>query len=211
MNEQVWNILEKKWIKEMLKVILPPIKYNKKLRMSRAYPALTLDKVKKQLAEGTMQSITPGWLDETDEETMKKLHLSAVGNRSKDELGKKGENKISMRVLSHKPLPELLSCPLGSKPQPRRSNFFEKLIGKAYDPHDPNYDGLILHIHGGGFVAMSSASHQSYTRQWANLVRKPIFSLDYRLAPEFPYPAALDDCWQAYNWILDNCEDMLGS
>jgi len=30
----------------------------------------------------------------------------------------------------------------------------------------------------------------------------PIFSVDYKKAPEHPYPAALDDVWQAYNWIL---------
>jgi len=75
---------------------------------------------------------------------------------------------------------------------------------------EPTYKELIIHIHGGGFVSMSSTSHQSYTRQWANILKKPVFSIDYRLAPEHPYPAALDDCWQAYNWILDHAEDVLG-
>jgi len=72
------------------------------------------------------------------------------------------------------------------------------------------FDGVVLHIHGGGFVAMSSASHQAYTRQWARAIQKPILSVDYRLAPEHPYPAALDDCWQAYNWVLDEMENSLG-
>lgn len=46
----------------------------------------------------------------------------------------------------------------------------------------------MIHIHGGGFVAMSSSSHQSYSRRWANELGIPIFSIDYRLAPEYAYP-----------------------
>lgn len=69
---------------------------------------------------------------------------------------------------------------------------------------------IILHIHGGGFIGMSSRSHQSYTRKWATMLGIPIFSIDYRLAPEFPYPAALDDCWQAYHWLRNNAEEMFG-
>ena len=47
-------------------------------------------------------------------------------------------------------------------------------------------DTLIIHIHGGAFVATSSFSHQVYTRIWAN--QNPssvIFSIDYRLAPTY--------------------------
>ena len=35
-------------------------------------------------------------------------------------------------------------------------------------------------------------------------------SIDYRLAPQYPYPAAIDDCWQAYNWIISYAERTLG-
>ena len=49
---------------------------------------------------------------------------------------------------------------------------------------------------------MSSRSHQTYTRKWANALKVPIFSIDYRMAPDHPYPAGLDDCWQAYMFIL---------
>lgn len=54
---------------------------------------------------------------------------------------------------------------------------------------------LVIHIHGGGFVAMSSGSHQNYTRVWANDLKLPIFSIDYKLAPQYAFPEALNDCW----------------
>ena len=67
----------------------------------------------------------------------------------------------------------------------------------------------ILHFHGGGFVAMDSASHQSYTRQWANKLKVPIFSIDYRLAPAYPFPAGINDCYQAYVWVVTQSEEQL--
>jgi hormone-sensitive lipase len=68
---------------------------------------------------------------------------------------------------------------------------------------------LIIHAHGGGYLAMSSFSHQSYLRTWANKLPVPIFSIDYRLSPEFPFPAALDDIWQLYTWIVNYAESSL--
>lgn len=57
---------------------------------------------------------------------------------------------------------------------------------------------------------MSSSSHQSYSRRYANELNIPVFSIDYRLAPEHPYPAALNDVWQAYYWIVNNCITQFG-
>lgn len=69
---------------------------------------------------------------------------------------------------------------------------------------------LILHFHGGGFISMSSASHQNYTRRWAVGANTPVLSVDYRLAPECKYPDALDDCWQAYVWVVRHAKKYLG-
>jgi len=65
-------------------------------------------------------------------------------------------------------------------------------------------NSIIIHVHGGGFIAMSSTTHENYLRKWTNNLGVPIFSIDYRLAPEHPYPNSLDDVWQAYNWIVNN-------
>jgi hormone-sensitive lipase len=57
---------------------------------------------------------------------------------------------------------------------------------------------------------MSSSSHENYLRKWTTSLGVPVISIDYRLAPENPYPKALDDVWQAYNWILNYAEEEFG-
>jgi len=74
-------------------------------------------------------------------------------------------------------------------------------------PPSPN---LIVHFHGGGFIAQSSASHEIYLRDWAKQIDAPIFSVDYSLAPEHPFPVAVDQCFYAYCWALQNA-NLLGS
>lgn len=61
---------------------------------------------------------------------------------------------------------------------------------------------IIFHIHGGGFVSMSSFIHQTYTRRWAKNLEVPIISVDYGKAPEHPYPRGLYDSFEAYMWTL---------
>ena len=67
-----------------------------------------------------------------------------------------------------------------------------------------------MHMHGGGFISGSAKSHQKYTREWANQTDSLIVSVEYSLAPENPFPAALNDCWQVYIWLLSNAEQFLG-
>lgn len=59
----------------------------------------------------------------------------------------------------------------------------------------PTPTDILIHIHGGAFMSMSSASHQNVTRFLANKLGIPVFSVDYRLTPEAPYPAAVNDCY----------------
>ena len=63
---------------------------------------------------------------------------------------------------------------------------------------------VIFHIHGGGFISMSSNSHQVYTRRWVQDLKVPVFSVDYRLAPKNAFPDGLDNVWQAYFWLVHN-------
>jgi epsilon-lactone hydrolase len=62
--------------------------------------------------------------------------------------------------------------------------------------------GVILYLHGGGFVSCSAATHRPITAALARHAQRAVFSADYRLAPEHPFPAALDDVLAAYEWLL---------
>lgn len=60
----------------------------------------------------------------------------------------------------------------------------------------------MIHMHGGGFIALSSRMMQSMTRRWANELKIPIFSIDYRKPPEHPFPAATNSCLTVYKFLL---------
>lgn len=61
----------------------------------------------------------------------------------------------------------------------------------------------LLYIHGGGFVAGRPANHRQLTWRLAAKTNTPVYAIDYRLAPEHPFPAALDDALIAYRTLLD--------
>lgn len=61
---------------------------------------------------------------------------------------------------------------------------------------------VILHFHGGAFMAGSSKSHRAMGSEFAARANAVVYMLDYRLAPEHAYPAALDDGLAAYRALL---------
>ncbi|HET9926093.1 MAG TPA: alpha/beta hydrolase [Methylomirabilota bacterium] len=62
---------------------------------------------------------------------------------------------------------------------------------------------VVLYLHGGGYVIGSPRSHRHLAAAIASAAAASALLLDYRLAPEHPYPAAVDDAIAAYRWLLD--------
>ena len=62
---------------------------------------------------------------------------------------------------------------------------------------------VVLYLHGGGYVIGSPRSHRHLAAAIASAAAASALLLDYRLAPEHPYPAAVDDATAAYRWLLD--------
>lgn len=70
-------------------------------------------------------------------------------------------------------------------------------------PNGAKKDRVILYIHGGGFISGSCTSHRMHVAKFANESSCMALVFDYRLAPEHPFPAALDDSVNAYKWLID--------
>ncbi|MBV1883256.1 MAG: alpha/beta hydrolase [Pseudomonadales bacterium] len=62
----------------------------------------------------------------------------------------------------------------------------------------------IVFYHGGAFIGGRLATYHSFCGQWAKRLNARIFLADYRLAPEHPYPAAVNDCYEVYKDIQQN-------
>lgn len=65
-----------------------------------------------------------------------------------------------------------------------------------------NAEKVVLHFHGGAFFAGSAATHRAMASELSARSGASVYVLDYRLAPEHPYPAALDDALAAYQGLL---------
>jgi len=79
--------------------------------------------------------------------------------------------------------------------------------GEWHRPRGETDGRTVFYMHGGGYVFGSAKSHRGLTFKLAEEARADVFSLDYRLAPEHPYPAAVEDALAAYRMLLDEGRD----
>ena len=71
-------------------------------------------------------------------------------------------------------------------------------------PSEQFKDRVILYIHGGGWIFGSPLTCRKLTSKMAEATGIKVLSIDYRLSPEYPFPTPLDDCVNAYKWLLSN-------
>ncbi|MEK9967538.1 MAG: alpha/beta hydrolase [Ferrovibrio sp.] len=76
--------------------------------------------------------------------------------------------------------------------------------GEWLRPRQPRRGRALLYLHGGGYLAGNPRTHRAITTRLAHRLGVAVFALDYRLAPEHPYPAALSDALAAWQWLLDD-------
>ena len=107
---------------------------------------------------------------------------------------------VAMRGVAELPVGELavirnLSIPGPAGPIPAR----------LYDAQAERSSGpVMVFYHGGGFVIGDLDTHEPYCAEAARSLDIPVIAIDYRLAPEHPFPAATDDCEAATRWIASS-------
>jgi phosphinothricin tripeptide acetyl hydrolase len=74
-------------------------------------------------------------------------------------------------------------------------------------PQDLTNNRVVLYLHGGSYICGSPDSHRSLAGNIAIASKARTLVIDYRLAPEHPHPAAVEDAVAAYRWLLDNQVD----
>jgi len=205
---QLWNLPEHPFVSAFLALGLPILGYDDLIHVPRLFPRITKEVIFEEYSKGTINKICP----------MAKTEIEAPilpGTREEivEELFAPSESKIPIRILSDERLNLKESSTSMFKGMVRKVT--RVITGAEFseaqeEGHDGLEESIVIHIHGGGFVAMSSASHRCYLNRWVKNTKVIHFSIDYRLAPKDPYPAGLDDVWQGYLWIMNYAENILG-
>jgi len=90
---------------------------------------------------------------------------------------------------------------------------YQNGIIKTYviEPKNTDQDlPCLLLFHGGGFLLRASEAHYKIAKEYTQKLLCKVVIVDYRLAPKHPFPAALMDCYTAFNWIHDHAAELGG-
>jgi acetyl esterase len=82
---------------------------------------------------------------------------------------------------------------------------------RIYRPPGYGPFGVLVYYHGGGWVIGSLETHDHLCRALCHGAGSVVVSVDYRLAPEHPFPAAVEDAWAALAWVAAHREELAGA
>ena len=199
----VWGMIDNPIFLELVKIVLPSVKFKQSFYIKRTQKEIDINLI--EALSGKTSSF-----NYFDEEQNKEIHDLFLGERDennlnddlplikeKNEGSKTDENFVKIKVYYFGKMK------FNSKI--KNKNDIDK-VSQELKKGTNEKKTIMIHVHGGGFVAMSPKSHENYTLKWANYLKIPIFSIDYRLSPGVAFPKSLDDVYQSYLWILNYSE-----
>ena len=111
-----------------------------------------------------------------------------------------GEAREMYRLMR----PVIEELPIGSIRDEQIPGPAGDLAIRIYTPTGEGPFGILVNFHGGGWVIGDLDTSDSVCRSMAQAANCVVVSVDYRLAPEHPAPAAIEDCWAALQWVAEN-------
>jgi len=114
---------------------------------------------------------------------------------------------VTDQVITAAQLPGALDPGLASPFIDTNADFPDLPI-RIYKPLVPAGKGALVYFHGGGWVLGDLDSHDAICRRLSGGAGITVIAVDYRLAPEAPYPAPLQDCYVATRWVAHNAEQL---
>jgi acetyl esterase/lipase len=137
-------------------------------------------------------------LDHGAERVLKMMNLRTAGARGPLSVADRRKVLASLAESAdeHTLVPVLTRALVLSRPG-------DSLLGRLYIPPDAAPAGIV-YFHGGGWVAGGLETHDGLCRRLAAASGVKVLSVDYRLAPEHPFPAAVEDALAATLWAADN-------
>jgi acetyl esterase/lipase len=132
------------------------------------------------------------------------VQAAAAGDQAQPDPSTPEGLQEARSMLTHRP------------PDPRASDRIANAGGRQVPvrvttPRQGQARAAYLDIHGGGFYLSSAARSDSRNAVLADALGMAVVSIDYRLAPEHPWPAAPDDCETAALWLLEHAEAVFGT
>jgi acetyl esterase len=145
-----------------------------------------------------------------------------------NELALQAQLLLRLQTIAREPATETLPMPQGRAAMRRQAVMAggRQPIGEVHERTVAGADGelaarlyvpqalvgsgpgpLAVFFHGGGMVRGDLESHDALCRFLAEEAGVRVLAVDYRLAPEHPFPAAVDDAWAAYAWVSDHAAD----
>ncbi len=128
----------------------------------------------------------------------------ALGVRPYEELTPAEAREVFVAVVELRRGPAYVQQPVGGV----EDRVVDGVGVRIYRPESTAAAPLVVYFHGGGWVVGSTETHDNQARAWCAGTGAVVVSVDYRLAPEHPYPAALQDCYAATRWAFAAAEQL---
>ena len=204
LTKELMSIVRWPVFKKIMRRDYQSIKYRKKFYIKKEYPDITLEYIQKLLKLMGNKDID---VSNIRQEITYKTVEDIINNREipQNELFSKKPPKnlkkyyVSATLLHSSNIDFLYEKPSILNP-----------FSYLQDQKTTKPETLMIFIHGGGFIGMSTHSHESFLRDWVNKFNIPIIGLNYALSPEHKYPCGFNDVYQGYRWIINHCGDVLG-